>query len=186
MLHQSGGSIRPVSSHYPIRERCVRVQCGRDRLISCPRPEEQTWRFNLVWKPQHKRIWNHFTSNQMSECSWIHFLFQLKNELSKGQQVNLQSPCMWMVWTYYDSKRHKSARNDHSAGNALQYSTVSFLGMELLFMMWTDFGSRQQPEERTATLNWGSGFVSWFLVNGRLSKKCNKYIKYPPFIRTGS
>lgn len=35
-LHQSGRSIRPVSSHYPIRVRCVRVQCGQLKLILCP------------------------------------------------------------------------------------------------------------------------------------------------------
>lgn len=43
-LHQSGRSIRPVSSHYPIRVRCVRVQCGQPGLIFCPLNREEKYR----------------------------------------------------------------------------------------------------------------------------------------------
>lgn len=35
-LHQSGRSIRLVSSHYPIRAQCVRVRGARLRLIPWP------------------------------------------------------------------------------------------------------------------------------------------------------
>lgn len=68
-LHQSGRSIRPVSSNYPIRGRSVRVQCGQLKLILCPlvkgKDTDKNDRLNPVkpGKPNYELTQSNFTFN---------------------------------------------------------------------------------------------------------------------------